>query len=178
MPDPTAQGGIERLQAAGLCFERSAMTLHDQVEGLSWRPRPRVPIPADLGSVSPAGQEATQDVFLSLYIALQKGRPSATTGLVFRVAHNHGLTCARSRIRCGPSSRRWKPRWHPREKPRAGADRPPETGAAAQRRREPVPAAEKLPVLTCRRSQISGDRPSDRVGTSPSASFCAARSRD
>jgi len=90
---PTAQGGIERLQAAGLCFERSAMTLHDQVEGLFLEARDHVyRYLLTLGLYPPQAQEATQDVFLSLYIALQKGggHPQPT-GLGVPRGHNHGL---------------------------------------------------------------------------------------
>lgn len=93
MPDSTAQGGVERLQAAGLCFERSAMTLHDQVEGLFLEARDHVyRYLLTLGLYPPQAQEATQDVFLSLYIALQKGEAIRNPrAWVFRVAHNHGL---------------------------------------------------------------------------------------
>lgn len=46
-----------------------------------------------LGIHPPQAQEATQDVFLRLYVALKKGeRIENVRGWIFRVAHNHGLT--------------------------------------------------------------------------------------
>lgn len=46
-----------------------------------------------LGIQPPQAQEAAQDVFLRLYVALKKGeRIENVRGWIFRVAHNHGLT--------------------------------------------------------------------------------------
>lgn len=45
-----------------------------------------------LGLAPPQAQEATQDVFLRLYVTLNKGEEIQNwRGWVFRVAHNHGL---------------------------------------------------------------------------------------
>ncbi|MGA2324797.1 MAG: sigma-70 family RNA polymerase sigma factor [Bryobacteraceae bacterium] len=93
MPDPAAQDGTERLQLAGLRFERAAMTLHDQVERLFLEAREDVyRYLLTLGLHPPLAQDATQDVFLSLYVALRKGETIHNPrAWVFRVAHNHGL---------------------------------------------------------------------------------------
>jgi RNA polymerase sigma-70 factor (ECF subfamily) len=46
-----------------------------------------------LGLRPPSAQDATQEVFLRLYVALRKGeRIENPRGWIFRVAHNHGLT--------------------------------------------------------------------------------------
>jgi RNA polymerase sigma-70 factor, ECF subfamily len=46
-----------------------------------------------LGLPPEKAQEATQDVFLKLYVVLLKGvRIHSLRGWIFRVAHNHGLT--------------------------------------------------------------------------------------
>lgn len=46
-----------------------------------------------LGLRPPLAQDATQEVFLRLYVALRKGeRIENLRGWIFRVAHNHGLT--------------------------------------------------------------------------------------
>ena len=46
-----------------------------------------------LGLPPPSAQEATQEVFLRLYVSLRKGeRIENLRGWIFRVAHNHGLT--------------------------------------------------------------------------------------
>jgi len=93
MPDPAAQDGTERLQLAGLRFERAAMTLHDQVERLFLEAREDVyRYLLTLGLHPPLAQDGTQDVFLSLYVALRKGETIRNPrAWVFRVAHNHGL---------------------------------------------------------------------------------------
>jgi RNA polymerase sigma-70 factor (ECF subfamily) len=93
MPDPAAQDGTERLHLAGLRFERAAMTLHDQVERLFLEARDDVyRYLLTLGLHPPLAQDATQDVFLSLYVALRKGETIHNPrAWVFRVAHNHGL---------------------------------------------------------------------------------------
>lgn len=46
-----------------------------------------------LGLPPPSAQDATQEVFLRLYVSLRKGeRIENLRGWIFRVAHNHGLT--------------------------------------------------------------------------------------
>jgi RNA polymerase sigma-70 factor (ECF subfamily) len=46
-----------------------------------------------LGLPPPSAQEATQEVFLRLYVSLRKGEHIENVrGWIFRVAHNHGLT--------------------------------------------------------------------------------------
>jgi RNA polymerase sigma-70 factor, ECF subfamily len=93
MPDPAAQGGMESLNVAGLRLERAATTLHDEVERLFIEARDDVyRYLLTLGLHPPLAQDATQDVFLSLYVALRKGETIRNTrAWVFRVAHNHGL---------------------------------------------------------------------------------------
>ena len=46
-----------------------------------------------MGLPSPQAQEATQEVFLRLYVVLRRGeRVDNPRGWIFRVAHNHGLS--------------------------------------------------------------------------------------
>ena len=46
-----------------------------------------------LGLAPPSAQDATQEVFLRLYVSLRKGeRIENLRAWIFRVAHNHGLT--------------------------------------------------------------------------------------
>jgi RNA polymerase sigma-70 factor (ECF subfamily) len=84
---------MESLNVAGLHLERAATTMHDQVERLFLEARDDVyRYLLTLGLHPPLAQDATQDVFLSLYVALQKGEDIRNTrAWVFRVAHNHGL---------------------------------------------------------------------------------------
>jgi RNA polymerase sigma-70 factor, ECF subfamily len=93
MPDPAAQGGMESLNLAELRLERTATTLHDEVERLFLEARDDVyRYLLTLGLHPPLAQDATQDVFLSLYVALRKGETIRNPrAWVFRVAHNHGL---------------------------------------------------------------------------------------
>jgi RNA polymerase sigma-70 factor (ECF subfamily) len=56
-----------------------------------------------LGLVPAQAQEATQEVFLRLYVVLRKGqRIGNMRAWIFRVAHNHGLTLR-------GQERRWSP---------------------------------------------------------------------
>jgi RNA polymerase sigma-70 factor (ECF subfamily) len=67
--------------------------LHDQVEKAFEDARDDVyRYLLTLGLWPPQAQEATQDVFLKLYIALRQGEKILNIrGWIFRVAHNHGL---------------------------------------------------------------------------------------
>jgi RNA polymerase sigma-70 factor (ECF subfamily) len=93
MPEPVAQSELEGMQTAGLRLERTSMTLHDEVERLFVEARDDVyRYLLTLGLHPPQAQDATQDVFLSLYVALRKGETiNNPRAWVFRVAHNHGL---------------------------------------------------------------------------------------
>jgi RNA polymerase sigma-70 factor (ECF subfamily) len=73
--------------------EHVSDTLHDQVEKAFEDAREDVyRYLLTLGLWPPQAQEATQDVFLKLYIALRQGENIRNTrAWVFRVAHNHGL---------------------------------------------------------------------------------------
>lgn len=78
---------------AGVCQERRQLTLQDEVARLFESMRDDVfRYLALLGLMPADAQEATQEVFLRLYVALKKGaevrHPRAW---VFRVAHNLGL---------------------------------------------------------------------------------------
>ena len=56
-----------------------------------------------LGLHPPQAQEATQEVFLRLYVSLQKGEEiQSWRAWVFRVAHNHGLRIRASQDSGGP----------------------------------------------------------------------------
>jgi RNA polymerase sigma-70 factor (ECF subfamily) len=93
MPDPTAQSEIQELRLAELRFGRATMTLHEEVERVFEDARDDVyRYLLTLGLHPPQAQDATQDVFLSLYVALRKGEVIRNPrAWVFRVAHNHGL---------------------------------------------------------------------------------------
>ena len=69
------------------------MTLQDQVAQLFEEARDDVyRYLLGLGLHPPQAQEATQEVFLRLYVALKKGEEIQNArGWIFRVAHNHGL---------------------------------------------------------------------------------------
>jgi len=73
--------------------ERTGMTLQDQVAQLFEEARDDVyRYLLGLGLHPPQAQEATQEVFLRLYVALKKGEEiQKARGWIFRVAHNHGL---------------------------------------------------------------------------------------
>jgi RNA polymerase sigma-70 factor (ECF subfamily) len=73
--------------------DRAAETLHEQVEKAFEDARDDVyRYLLTLGLWPPQAQEATQDVFLKLYVALRQGdRILNTRAWIFRVAHNHGL---------------------------------------------------------------------------------------
>jgi len=73
--------------------ERTGMTLQDQVAQLFEEARDDVyRYLLGLGLHPPQAQEATQEVFLRLYVALKKGEEIQNArGWIFRVAHNHGL---------------------------------------------------------------------------------------
>jgi len=63
-----------------------------------------------LGLPPAQAQEATQDVFLRLYVTLQKGEEILNwRGWVFRVAHNHGL-----KIRAREAGQPFDPAWEAR----------------------------------------------------------------
>ena len=73
--------------------ERTGMTLQDQVAQLFQESRDDVyRYLLSLGLYPPQAQEATQEVFLRLYVALKKGEEIRNSrAWIFRVAHNHGL---------------------------------------------------------------------------------------
>jgi RNA polymerase sigma-70 factor, ECF subfamily len=73
--------------------ERAAMTLQDQVAQLFQEVRDDVyRYLLSLGLHPPQAQEATQEVFLRLYVTLKKGEDIQNPrGWIFRVAHNLGL---------------------------------------------------------------------------------------
>lgn len=73
--------------------EKASETLHDQVEKAFEDARDDVyRYLLTLGLWPPQAQEATQDVFLKLYIALRQGDKILNIrAWIFRVAHNHGL---------------------------------------------------------------------------------------
>jgi RNA polymerase sigma-70 factor (ECF subfamily) len=73
--------------------EKVSETLHDQVEKAFEDARDDVyRYLLTLGLWPPQAQEATQDVFLKLYVALRQGEKILNIrAWVFRVAHNHGL---------------------------------------------------------------------------------------
>ncbi len=73
--------------------EQATQTLHDEVEKAFEDARDDVyRYLLTLGLWPPQAQEATQDVFLKLYVALRSGEKIASTrAWIFRVAHNHGL---------------------------------------------------------------------------------------
>src|SRR6202035_4707981 len=72
---------------------RAAMTLQDQVAQLFEEARDDVyRYLLSLGLHPPQAQEATQEVFLRLYVTLKKGEDIQNPrGWIFRVAHNLGL---------------------------------------------------------------------------------------
>ena len=78
---------------AGSTGERVSETLHDQVEKAFEDARDDVyRYLLTLGLWPPQAQEATQDVFLKLYVALRQGEKILNIrAWIFRVAHNHGL---------------------------------------------------------------------------------------
>jgi RNA polymerase sigma-70 factor (ECF subfamily) len=73
--------------------ERTGMTLQDQVAQLFEEARDDVyRYLLGLGLYPPQAQEATQEVFLRLYVTLKKGEEIQNArAWIFRVAHNHGL---------------------------------------------------------------------------------------
>src|SRR3982074_2808823 len=73
--------------------EPASRTLHDEVEKAFEDARDDVyRYLLTLGLWPPQAQEATQDVFLKLYVALRQGEKILNIrAWVFRVAHNHGL---------------------------------------------------------------------------------------
>ena len=103
MSEPVAHSELEGLPLAGLRLERATMTLHDEVERLFLEARDDVyRYLLTLGLHPPLAQDATQDVFLSLYVALRKGETiNNPRAWVLRVAHNHGLNLrARQEYTC------------------------------------------------------------------------------
>jgi RNA polymerase sigma-70 factor, ECF subfamily len=70
-----------------------SVRLHDEVEKAFENSRDDVyHYLLTLGLWPPQAQEATQDVFLKLYVALRQGEEIQNVrAWVFRVAHNHGL---------------------------------------------------------------------------------------
>jgi len=73
--------------------KRAAVTLQDEVAQLFEEARDDVyRYLLTLGLYPPEAQEAAQEVFLRLYVALKKGAPIQNRrAWVFRVAHNFGL---------------------------------------------------------------------------------------
>jgi RNA polymerase sigma-70 factor, ECF subfamily len=73
--------------------DRAAKTLQDQVAQLFQEAREDVyRYLLSLGLHPPQAQEATQEVFLRLYVTLKKGEDIQNArGWIFRVAHNLGL---------------------------------------------------------------------------------------
>jgi len=73
--------------------ERTGNALQDRVAQLFEESREDVfRYLLTLGLDPPRAQEAVQEVFLRLYVALKKGEDiESPRGWVFRVAHNHGL---------------------------------------------------------------------------------------
>jgi len=73
--------------------ERTGNALQDRVAHLFEESREDVyRYLLTLGLDPPRAQEAVQEVFLRLYVALKKGEDiESPRGWVFRVAHNHGL---------------------------------------------------------------------------------------
>src|SRR5260370_26593726 len=73
--------------------EQATHTLHDEVEKAFEDARDDVyRYLLTLGLWPPQAQEATQDVFLKLYVALRQGDKILNSrAWIFRVAHNHGL---------------------------------------------------------------------------------------
>lgn len=86
----------------GLRMERAATGLQDETERLFIEARDDVyRYLLTLGLHPPQAQDATQEVFLRLYVALKKGEAIQNTrAWVFRVAHNLGLN-VRTRQDCG-----------------------------------------------------------------------------
>jgi RNA polymerase sigma-70 factor (ECF subfamily) len=82
----------EQLDAV-LRLDRTTVTLHDQVAQFFEEARDDVyRYLLTLGLYPPLAQEATQEVFLRLYVARRKGEDIRNPrAWVFRVAHNHGL---------------------------------------------------------------------------------------
>jgi len=80
-------------ELAGSAGEKVSETLHDQVEKAFEDARDDVyRYLLTLGLWPPQAQEATQDVFLKLYVALRQGEKILNIrAWIFRVAHNHGL---------------------------------------------------------------------------------------
>src|SRR5229473_4699370 len=81
-------------QLAGIVRqERATMTLQDQVAQLFMEARDDVyRYLLTLGLYPPQAQEATQEVFLRLYVTLRKGEEIQNPrAWIFRVAHNLGL---------------------------------------------------------------------------------------
>jgi RNA polymerase sigma-70 factor (ECF subfamily) len=80
-------------ELASSANENVSHALHDQVEKAFEDAREDVyRYLLTLGLWPPQAQEATQDVFLKLYVALRQGENILNTrAWVFRVAHNHGL---------------------------------------------------------------------------------------
>src|SRR5260370_42356390 len=86
-------GSLRAGEFAGSTGEKVSETLHDQVEKAFEDARDDVyRYLLTLGLWPPQAQEATQDVFLKLYVALRQGEKILNIrAWVFRVAHNHGL---------------------------------------------------------------------------------------
>jgi RNA polymerase sigma-70 factor (ECF subfamily) len=85
--------GKLRASEFGASDETASETLHEQVEKAFEDARDDVyRYLLTLGLWPPQAQEATQDVFLKLYIALRQGDKILNIrAWIFRVAHNHGL---------------------------------------------------------------------------------------
>ena len=86
---------------AGLSHAGRAVPLKDQVAKLFEEARDDVyRYLLTLGLHPPQAQEATQEVFLRLYVSLRKGEQIQNwRAWIFRVAHNHGL-----KVRAGQDS--------------------------------------------------------------------------
>jgi RNA polymerase sigma-70 factor (ECF subfamily) len=102
MPETTANGEIGELPLTGLRLERASTVLQEETERLFIEARDDVyRYLLTLGLHPPQAQDATQEVFLRLYVALKKGEAIQNTrAWVFRVAHNLGLNL-RARQECG-----------------------------------------------------------------------------
>src|ERR1700736_1847853 len=85
--------GNLRAGELALTGDEVSETLHDQVEKAFEDARDDVyRYLLTLGLWPPQAQEATQDVFLKLYVALRQGEKILNIrAWIFRVAHNHGL---------------------------------------------------------------------------------------
>jgi RNA polymerase sigma-70 factor (ECF subfamily) len=93
MSEPGAQGEIEQLPLTGLRVAGASTAFEDETERLFVEARDDVyRYLLTLGLHPPQAQDATQEVFLRLYVALKKGEAIQNTrAWVFRVAHNFGL---------------------------------------------------------------------------------------